>query len=167
MSHTIIHVGDAFKDEEACLQMGGLKKCSIVPPRRILHQVDPYRSNNKLLLCLCRSCVFVRNNSGECSHLRDNDRVLTGTWVLDEIRLKVEKVKKSSTFLRCTNIKLPNTVVKQRRRAIRRLYKQFLKLKAELSGYPTLVRTPEEEERYIHSFRECVRNWTRQGIDQI
>jgi hypothetical protein len=30
----------------------------------------------------------------------------------------------------------------------------FLKLKAEASGYPSWVRSPEDEERYIQSFRE-------------
>jgi len=30
----------------------------------------------------------------------------------------------------------------------------FLKLKTEASGYPTWVRSPKDEERYIHSFRE-------------
>jgi hypothetical protein len=30
----------------------------------------------------------------------------------------------------------------------------FLKLKPEASGYRSWVRTPEEEERYIYSFRE-------------
>ena len=30
----------------------------------------------------------------------------------------------------------------------------FLKLKAQASGYPSWVRSPEDEDRYIHSFRE-------------
>ena len=52
----------------------------------------PLNRNNKLLFCLCRSCVFKRNISGECKHLRDDERTLTGMWVLDEFRLEVEKV---------------------------------------------------------------------------
>ena len=40
------------------------------------------------------SCVFERNFSGECNHLRDGERTLTGTWVLDELRLAVEKFYK-------------------------------------------------------------------------
>jgi len=43
------------------------------------------------LFSLCRSCVYERNISGECKHLRDDERALTGTWVLDEVRLAVEK----------------------------------------------------------------------------
>jgi hypothetical protein len=33
----------------------------------------------------------------------------------------------------------------------------FLKLKAEASSYPSWVRSPEDEERYIQSFRESER----------
>jgi hypothetical protein len=33
----------------------------------------------------------------------------------------------------------------------------FLKLKAEASGYPSWVERPEDEERYIYSFRESER----------
>jgi len=91
-AHPIIHVGDACKNKEACLQMEGLIKYSIVPPVNLYHPELPYRSNNKLLFCLCRSCVFERNISGECKHLRDDERALTGSWDLDEVRLAVEKV---------------------------------------------------------------------------
>ena len=35
----------------------------------------------------------------------------------------------------------------------------FLKLKAEASGYPSWVRIPEDEERYIQSF------WESEGIE--
>ena len=34
----------------------------------------------------------------------------------------------------------------------------FLKLKAEASGYPGRVHSPEDEERYVESF------WTSEGI---
>ena len=89
--HPVIHVGDACKDKDACLQMDGLIKCSIVPPKRLYHAVLPYRSKKKLLLCFCRSCVHERNYSSECKHTSDDERALTGTWVIDEVRLAVEK----------------------------------------------------------------------------
>jgi len=89
--HPIIHVGDACKDKEACLQKESLIKCRILPPRKFYHPVLPYRSNNKLLFCLCRSCVHVRNISGDCKLLRENERALAGSWVLYEVRLAVEK----------------------------------------------------------------------------
>ena len=91
IGHPVIHVGDACKDKEACLLMDGLTKCSIVPPKRLYHPVLPFRSNKKLLFCLCRSCVLEQNTSGECRHTADAERALTGTWAIDEVRLAVEK----------------------------------------------------------------------------
>jgi len=52
IGHQIIHVGDACKNKEACLQMEGLIKCSIVHPTNLYHPILPYRSNNKLLFRL-------------------------------------------------------------------------------------------------------------------
>ena len=88
----IFHVGNACINKEACLQVDGLIKCTIVPPRKLYHSVLPYRSNNKQLFSLCMSCVYERNISGECTHLRDDERAPNGTWFLDEVRLGVEKV---------------------------------------------------------------------------
>jgi len=39
--YPIIHVGDAYKDKESCLQMEGPIKCSIVPPKKLYHSVLP------------------------------------------------------------------------------------------------------------------------------
>jgi len=89
VGHPVIHVGDASRDIEACLRMEGLIKCSIVPPDKLYHSVLPYRCSNKLMFCLCRTCVYT--SSAECTHTEDEDRALTGTWILDEVRLAVEK----------------------------------------------------------------------------
>ena len=122
----------------------------------LCHPVLPYRSNNKLFFCLCRSCVFERNISGECKHLRDDERALIGTWVLDEVRLAVENVYR---FLDIYEVYEYQITQYNRETAEGGLFVEyintFLKLKAEASGYPSWVRCPEDEERYIHSFREC------------
>jgi len=69
--------------------MDGLIKCSIIPAQRLHHPVLPFRCNKKLLLCLCRSCALT-SASGECEHTEYEERALTGTWVLDDVRLAVE-----------------------------------------------------------------------------
>jgi hypothetical protein len=71
--------------------MEGLIKCTIVPPKRLYHPVLPFRYNKKLLFCLCRTCVSEKNAGGECRHHADAGRALTGTWVIDEVRLAVKK----------------------------------------------------------------------------
>ena len=90
VGHPIINVRDVCKDIEACLRMDGLTKCSIVPPEKLYHLVLPFKCNNKLMFCRWRTCVLT-SSSEECVHTRDEDRVLTGTWVLDEVRLAVAK----------------------------------------------------------------------------
>ena len=90
IGHPLIHVGNACKDVEACLRMDGLIMCTIVPPQKLYHPVLPYRCNKKLLFCQCRTCVQTCA-TGECTHTEDAERALTGTWVMDELRLAVEK----------------------------------------------------------------------------
>jgi len=57
--HPVIHVGDACSDIEECLCMEGLIRYSIVPPDKLYNLVLPYRSNSKLMFCLCRTCVQI------------------------------------------------------------------------------------------------------------
>jgi len=45
----IIHKGDICKRIDTCLQMKGLIKCTVVPPKDLYHPVLPYRWNKKLL----------------------------------------------------------------------------------------------------------------------
>jgi len=87
----IIHVGDICADIEACLKMEGLMKCRIVPPTKLYHPVQPYRYDKKQLFCLCRTCVHEHNGKSECRHRSVAERCLEGTWVLDEVRLAVDK----------------------------------------------------------------------------
>jgi len=93
LGHAIIYVGDGCKDLEACLRMDGLIKCSIVPPERLYKSVLTFRCNKKVIFCLCRTCVLSSSSSStaECVHTRDDYRALTGTWVMDEVRLTVQR----------------------------------------------------------------------------
>jgi len=89
MGHPFFHVGDAYRVIEECLCMEGLITCSIVPPDKLYNPVFPYKFNNKLMSCLCRICFLTP--SAECTHTKDEDRTLTGTWVKNEFRLAVRK----------------------------------------------------------------------------
>ena len=90
MGHPVIHVGDAYKDKEARLRADGLIKCSIVAPERLYHPVLLFRANEKHMFCLCRICVLT-SNTGEYCHTTDEQRALTGTWVIVEVRLGLQK----------------------------------------------------------------------------
>jgi len=60
-------------------------------PKDLYPLVLPYRYDKKLLLCLCRTCVQEHNANSECRHLGDAERCLEGTWVIEEVRLAVDK----------------------------------------------------------------------------
>jgi len=90
VGHPRIHVGDACKDMVACLRIEGLILFTIVPPQKLYHPVLPFKCNKKLIFCLCRTCVQT-SCTGESLHTEDAERALTGTWVMDEVRLAVEK----------------------------------------------------------------------------
>ena len=89
ISHPTIHVGNACRDIEAYLCMEGLIRCTSVPPEKLYHPVHPYRCNNKLMFCLCRTCFH--NSSAKRRHTEDEDRALTISWAMDEVRLAVQK----------------------------------------------------------------------------
>ena len=91
VGHPAIHVGYACLHKQAMLSKEGLIKCTVLHPKRLYHPVLPYRCNNKLLFCICRTCAVECNFSGECVHESTAQRSLTSTWVLDGVRLAIQK----------------------------------------------------------------------------
>ena len=89
--HPVIHVGDAYKDMEAMLHKNGLMKCSILPSGHLYNPVRPFRCNNILSFCLRRTCAIQQIRTTACTHETVAERALIGKWVLDEIRLAVQK----------------------------------------------------------------------------
>jgi hypothetical protein len=154
VGHTVLHVGDACRDMETKLQKEGPVKCCTLPPRTLYPPVRSFRFNSKLLFCLCKTCAIEQNTV--CTHETIADRALIGSWVIDEIRRAVEKgyclievfevykyevtqydpaTGRGGLFVECIN--------------------NFLKLKAEASGYPSWDRTPEDEDSYINMFKRA------------
>jgi len=62
--------------------------------REVVLAVFLFRCNNQVKLCLYTTCVLTSSSfssSEECVHTRDDDLALTGSWVMEEVRLAVEK----------------------------------------------------------------------------
>jgi hypothetical protein len=91
VGHRVIHVRDTCRDIDAIFRKEELIKCCILPPKRPYHPVLPYRCNNKLLFSLCRTCATDLNTSTVCTHDTVAERAFVGTWVMDEVRLAVQK----------------------------------------------------------------------------
>ena len=110
------------------------------------------------MFCLCRTCVQTFS-TGECTHTEDAKRALTGTWVMDEERLAVENGYRILEIYEVYEYQVTEYKPETGEVALFVDYiNTFLKLKAEASGYPGWVRSPEDEERYVESF------WTNEGI---
>jgi len=127
-------------------------KCSIVPPERLYHPVLPFRANQKLMFSLCRTCVLT-SNTGDCCHKTFQHRLLTGTWVIDEVRLAVQKVYRILEIREMYEYNVTRYDPDTREGGMFAGYiDTFLKLKTEANGYPAWVRSQADEERYIESF---------------
>jgi hypothetical protein len=91
---------------------------------------------------------------GPCQHLADDERAISGTWVADELRLAVTRDYRTS---KVHEVNEYNVTQYDRESGEGGLFVQyidtFLNLKAEASGYPSCVRTPADEHRYIE-FRQ-------------
>ena len=152
IGHSTIHVGDACRDIDAMLRMDGLIKCRVLPPKT-LYPVLPSKCDARLLFCLCRTCATERNLDAECSHTSVADRALTGVWVLDEVRLAVEKGYEVINVYKVYQYEVTRYDPATGKSGLYVEYvNAFLKLKAEASGYPSWVRSPDYEDRYVWKF---------------
>ena len=61
----------------------GLIKCTVLPPRGLFHPVLPYRTQDKLMFPLCRTCADVCNQTSY-THT-EHERAIIGTWCSVEL----------------------------------------------------------------------------------
>ena len=110
-------------------------KCCILPPRALYHPVLPFRCNNKLLFCLCKTCA-IEQNTDVCTHETIADRALLGPWVIDEILLAVEKGYRLIEVYEVYGYEVTQYDPATGRGGLFVEYiNTFLELKAEASGY--------------------------------
>jgi hypothetical protein len=83
------------------------------------------------------------------------ERALIGSWVMDEVRLAVQKGYQVIQVYEVYEYKFTqyNPQIGMGGLLVEYI-DTFLKFKAQASGYPSWVRTPEDEDLYIQSFEE-------------
>ena len=67
----------------------GLIKCTVLPPKGLLHPVLPYRTKENLMFPLCKTCVDTLNQN-PCTH-SEQERAIRGTWCHVELMKAIEK----------------------------------------------------------------------------
>ena len=124
----------------------GLIKCTILPPRGLLHPVLPYRTQQNLMFPLCKTCADTKNKN-PCTH-SDQERAIRGTWCHVEVMKAIEK----------GYVVLNIHEVWHWEETTDELFKEyvntFLKIKQQASGYPSNCVTDEQKQRYIDDYYE-------------
>lgn len=132
-----------------------MAKVKILPPSQLYHPVLPVKKHNRLFFPLCLKCTEELRDDF-CNH-SDEERCLTGTWVVDELRLAQEMGYKIKEIYEVWSYKM--TQYNGRDGGLFVGYiNAFLKLKQEASGWPEWVQTEEDKDRYIRDFER------REGI---
>jgi hypothetical protein len=91
--------------------------------------------------------------TGECQHFSDAERCLEGTWVIYEVRLAVNKGYKILEIQEVYQYEVTQYNPDTGEGGLFVEYiNTFLKLKQEASGYPSWVRTPDDEDKFIRQF---------------
>jgi len=101
--------------------------------------------------------------TGECQHFGDAERCLNGTWVIDEVRLAVNKGYKILEIQEVYQYEVTQYNADTGEGGLFVEYiNTFLKLKQEASGYPSWVRTPMMKiNSFVNSIRAKASNWTK------
>ncbi|KAG5864806.1 hypothetical protein JTB14_008779 [Gonioctena quinquepunctata] len=109
------------------------------------------------MFILCRTCGE-QLYTGNCVH--DNEqRVLIGTWVIDEVRMALRKgyIMKEIFEMWEYNIE-QHSMERKSGGLFTSMINTFMKLKQEASDFPYYITDPAEREKYIEDYLE------REGI---
>lgn len=83
---TKIYAGAECTDIEISTLSGWIE-CKILPPRELFHPIIPHKKNEKLSFILSRTCGKI---SGKECHHSDEERAITGTWIIEEVTNGIE-----------------------------------------------------------------------------
>ncbi|XP_057656822.1 uncharacterized protein LOC130894202 [Diorhabda carinulata] len=150
IGHPEVYVG------EACYALdlkttNGLIKCKVLPPTNLYHPVLPYKTNNKLIFPLCRTCCENMLKE-ECSHAGE-ERAITGTWVMDEVTKALEKGYKILDIYEIWEYETVQYDPSTKSGGLFADYiSKFLKIKQQASGWPPECKTDEDKKMYIKEY---------------
>ncbi|XP_054266921.1 uncharacterized protein LOC128989088 [Macrosteles quadrilineatus] len=146
VGHPTIYVGDR-ECRQRGLNVEGLLKCKVLPPRDLYHPVLPAKMNDKLMFVLCATCGDGQIQS-DCDH-ESGDRALIGTWTMDEIRKAVEK---GYVVLDMYELWEYKVATYENGGLFTDFINKFLKMKQEASGFPGWCETEEDKNKYIEDY---------------
>ncbi len=146
-TYPIGHPQIILKDFEPVESYFGVIKCTVLPPRALLHPLIPFKSpQGKLLFALCRTCAE-KQQQERCQH-SDEERSISGVWTSVELS---HAIVKGYTVVKIVEVwHFPHTSDT----LFGDYVKTFLKFKQEASGFPSHVVTDAEKQSYIKDYFE-------------
>ena len=124
----------------------GLIKCTVLPPRGLLHPVLPYRTQNKLMFTLCKTCADTLNKT-PCTH-SEQERAILDTWCHMELMKAIEKGYQILKIHEVWHFPVHTDEL------FKEYVDTFLKIKQEASGYPKDCITEEQKQAYVDEYYE-------------
>ncbi len=128
-------------------------QCKVLPPRKLRFPILPTRIGNKLLFVLCNKCGISKGNS--CNHT-ENERILNGTWVTEEVKLALKhgyKITKIYSIWHWDKIEQYNEETKSGG-LFTEYVNTFLKIKQENSGHPSWCQSESDKINYIQDYEK-------------
>ena len=118
----------------------------VLPPRGLLHPVLPYRTKDKLMFPLCKTCTDTLNQN-PCTHT-DQERAILGTWCHVELMKAIEKGYEILSIHEVWHFPTHTDEL------FKEYVNTFLKIKQESSGYPKECVTEEQKQAYIDEYEQ-------------
>nr|XP_023024974.1 uncharacterized protein LOC111513046 [Leptinotarsa decemlineata] len=129
----------------------GIIKCKVLPPQNLYHPVLPVKMNGKLMFPLCRSCC--EHMAVECTHICEEERALSGTWVIDEVLKALEKGYKLMEIYEIWKYKVVQYDPAIKSGGLFSEYiSKFLKIKQQASGWPSDCISEQQKNKYIQDY---------------
>jgi hypothetical protein len=155
----------------------GLIKAKVLPPKYLRHCTLPERIRAKLMFSACRKCAEL-NQQEDCEH-SDDERALDAAWCSLKLDAALQLGYKYVNSLSLTYISQNSHLFRvlevfevwhydesKRHVGLFADYiNTFLKDKLESSGFPSYVKTAEQQEEYIQKIE--VREGIRLESDKI
>uniref|UniRef100_A0A1Y1L1R3 DNA-directed DNA polymerase n=1 Tax=Photinus pyralis TaxID=7054 RepID=A0A1Y1L1R3_PHOPY len=150
--HPTVHIGESCSKLNLD-EVDGIIKCKILPPQTLFHPVLPVKMNKKLMFVLCRSCGE-GFDQGPCKH-NDDERAVTGTWVLAEVKKAIQKGYKLLVTYEIWKYDTEQYNKSTKTGGLFNEYiNKFLGIKQQSSGWPTSCDTSEKRAEYVKDYFE-------------
>ena len=156
LGHPTIYSQDNI-DKDNIRQYCGLIKCKVLPPTNLYHPVLPQKCSKKLMFPLCRSCADKTDPHMRCTHLKEEDRSFTGTWVTIELFEALDRGYKLLDVYEVWHFS--ETAQYEKASGEGGIFAgyidTFLRIKQESSGYPDWCMTEQDKIKFKQDYFEA------------